>query len=93
MAISASVIARDDTLLGVCFAIGQDFGFNPTWLRMLFAVPLLWSPPVAVGAYLGLGAVVALSRWLVPEPRPDEAAPAEAPECVGRRFEDLPLAA
>ena len=25
---------RNDTILGVCEAIGQDFGFNPLWLRL-----------------------------------------------------------
>ncbi len=57
---------RSDTFLGVCEAIGQDFGFNPNWLRMAFAPLVLVSPLLAIGSYLGLGAVVALSHWLFP---------------------------
>lgn len=61
---------RSDTFLGVCEAIGQDLGFNSNWLRALFAVLLLWNPEVIVGAYLGLGAVVAATRLLLPDSRP-----------------------
>lgn len=76
-----SIIARDDTLLGVCFALGEDFGFNPLHLRVLLAVIVLWSLPAALGAYAALGAVVALSRWLAPDPRPvDQAAGERADE-------------
>ena len=28
---------RSHTILGVCEAIGEDFGFNPVFLRMPFA--------------------------------------------------------
>ena len=64
-----SVFARDDTLFGVSAALGEDFGFNPVFLRAMFALSLFWNPVAAVGAYAGLGALVAISRWLVPEPR------------------------
>lgn len=57
---------RNDTLLGVCEAIGQDFGFNPLWLRLAFIVPLFFAPVWTVAGYLGLGAVVAISRRLFP---------------------------
>ena len=57
---------RGDTLLGVCEAIGQDLGFNPTWLRAAFAALLLWNPEVVVACYVGLGIVVALTRWALP---------------------------
>lgn len=56
---------RGDTLLGVCEAVGQDLGFNPTWLRIAFAMLLMWNPEVVVAAYLGLGVVVAITRWLL----------------------------
>lgn len=62
-----SVFTREDTFFGVCFALGADFGVEPTWLRVLFAFLFFWSPPVAAGLYAALGLVVALSRWLVPE--------------------------
>ena len=56
---------RSDTLLGVCEAIGQDFGFNPTYLRLAFIAPLFVAPTAAIAAYLGLGVVVAATRMLV----------------------------
>jgi len=61
---------RADTILGVCEAIGQDLGFHPNFLRIPFAALILWNPPVIIGSYLGLGAVVALSRWLFPTAKP-----------------------
>jgi len=60
---------RDDTMLGICQAIGDDLGFNPTILRAAFAIPLVMSPMVAAGIYLSLGVAVLVSRLLVPEPR------------------------
>jgi phage shock protein PspC (stress-responsive transcriptional regulator) len=90
MAIAGSIIARDDTVLGVCFALGQDFGFNPLYLRLLFAVFLFWSPAAAFGGYAVLGAIVAFSRWVAPDPLP---AATEASECGDDECEELRLAA
>jgi len=61
---------RNDTILGVCEAIGQDFGFNPLWLRLAFIAPLFFAPYVAVGAYFCLGLIVATTRWLVKDKKP-----------------------
>ena len=58
---------RHDTILGVCEALGEDFGFNPNWLRIAFAVPFYFSPVGVIAVYLALGAAVALSRWLAPD--------------------------
>lgn len=91
MASARSIVARDDTLLGVCFALGEDFGFNPVYLRVLLAVIVLWSLPAALGAYAALGTLVAVSRWIAPDPLPGVAA-AEAPDCV-EPCEELRLAA
>jgi phage shock protein PspC (stress-responsive transcriptional regulator) len=69
---SASNIAlplRGDTLLGVCEAIGEDFSFHPNILRIAFAVALLWNPAAVFCAYLALGAIVAASRLVIPDPR------------------------
>ena len=60
---------RGDTLLGVCEAIGQDLGINPTWLRVAFASLLLWNPEVIVIAYLALGVIVAVTRLVFPDRR------------------------
>ena len=65
-----SLIARDHTLLGVCEALGEDFGFNPMFLRVPFAALLLVSPTAVIGTYLALGVLVFLTRWISPNPRP-----------------------
>lgn len=57
---------RSHTILGVCEAVGEDFGFSPIFLRVPFAAAVLWSPMYAVGAYLALGLVVLASRLLFP---------------------------
>jgi len=67
--VQPSPIARDHTLLGVCEALGEDFGFNPFYLRLPAAVLLLWNPTVIVAVYLAVGMLVATSRFLVREPR------------------------
>ena len=64
-----SLIRRDDTFLGVCQALGEDFGFNPVFLRIAFAAPLIFAPMLVIEVYLGLGVVVLLSRLLAPRPK------------------------
>ena len=63
------VTLRAHTILGVCEAIGEDFGFNPIWLRVPLAASVLLSPMMAIGAYFALGGVVLLSRLLFPRPK------------------------
>jgi phage shock protein C len=60
------VLWRHDTFLGVCQAIGQDFGFNPDWLRVVFASALLFNPTLVLGIYGALAVVVLASRLLFP---------------------------
>src|SRR3954449_8498127 len=64
-----NLILRDDTMLGVCQGLGEDFGFNPIWLRMAFGALLLVNPIAVVGTYLGLGVLVATSRLVFPARR------------------------
>ena len=71
---------RDDTILGVCEALGEDFRFNPIWLRVALSVALIWNPAVIIGGYLAAGAVIFFSRLISPNPR--VAAPAETAEAV-----------
>ena len=80
-----SLIARDDTLFGVCQALGEDFGFNPNYLRVTFAVLLLWNPMAVFGAYAAAAAVVLLSRWLAPNPRTSQAQEPAAVESAAER--------
>jgi len=62
---------RAHTILGVCEAIGEDFGFNPVLLRIPFAASVLISPTMAIAAYLVLGLVVLASRELFPKAKAD----------------------
>ena len=77
-----NLFTRDDTLFGVCQGLGEDLGFHPNLLRVPFAVMLLWNPAVVLALYLGLGMVLAMVRWISPDPRPavavGEAGEAEA---------------
>ena len=61
---------RNDTILGVCEAIGRDFGFNPLWLRLAFIAPLFFAPYATFFAYLGLGMVVGATHLLVKDGKP-----------------------
>jgi phage shock protein C len=62
---------RNDTILGVCEAIGRDFGFNPLWLRLAFIAPIFFMPTATIAAYLGLGVVVGLTNWFAADKQSD----------------------
>lgn len=82
-AAAANLITRDDTMFGICEAIGEDLGFHPNFLRVTLAVLLLWNPTVVLIAYASAGVVVLASRLLFPARRrvakaaPREAVPAQ----------------
>ena len=61
------LVGRNDTILGVCEAISQDFGINALVLRLAFIVPLFFQPMATIGVYLALGVIVALSRLAAPD--------------------------
>ena len=61
-----------DSLFGVCQAIGEDFGFNPFFLRVALLSLLFFSPVAVVGTYAALGAAVALSHSLFPRRNAEE---------------------
>ena len=69
---------RNDTILGVCEAIGEDFGFNANWLRIPLAGGVLISPLASFGIYVARGLAVLASRLLIPAPRRLAAATADA---------------
>jgi phage shock protein C len=79
------VTLRSHTILGVCEAIGEDFGFSPVLLRVPFAATVLYSPMWAVLAYFALGAVVLGSRLLFPRPKAE--AVTETPEVANEQRE------
>ena len=79
---------RSHTILGVCEAIGEDFRFNPVFLRIPFAASVIYSPMLAVGVYLALGLAVLASRLLSPKSKPVRAAPSqEQPEPANEQRE------
>jgi phage shock protein PspC (stress-responsive transcriptional regulator) len=82
-----ALLLRSHTLLGVCEAIGEDFGFNPTFLRVPFAATVLLSPLWAIVGYFALGAVVLLSRVLAPKAKAISAAPASQAEHANEQQE------
>ena len=97
---SGNLLARDDTFLGICEAIGEDFGFHANWLRVGLAVGTFFNPVAAIAAYLAAGVVVGLSRLLVPNPAPAaeealvlEAEPMPAGSEAELEAEPLPVAA
>ena len=79
---------RADTMLGVCEGIGQDLGFNPTYLRVTFASLFYFNPLMVIGSYLALGAGVALARWLYPVRTASIAQPAANPAAPAADNED-----
>ena len=64
---------REDTFFGVCQALGDDFRFNPIWLRLAFAGAFFWNPLAAAAAYAALGTIVLASRLIVRNPRQPKA--------------------
>lgn len=92
-----NLFTRDDTFFGVCEGLGEDLHLPSNLVRLAF-VPLLFLYPVAAfGLYAGLGVLVALTRWLVPD-RTGQAQVASintVPNDDGRETEAeaLPLAA
>ncbi len=92
---TTNLFRRRDTFFGICEAVGQDFGFNPLWLRLAFIAPLFFFPVESVAAYFGLGIVVLGSRLLFPARRA-AAAPALttiAGDTHGTSRDDMALAA
>ena len=62
-----NLVLRHDTILGVCEGIGEDFGFNPNFLRVPLAAGVLWNPLAIFGIYLALGVALFVSRWIYPK--------------------------
>ena len=57
---------RNDTMLGVCAGLGEEFGFSPNYLRVAIASLFLVSFKIAIGIYLALGIALAVGRLLFP---------------------------
>ena len=92
---TTNLFRRRDTFFGICEAVGQDFGFNPLWLRLAFVAPLFFFPVQTFIGYFALGLVVLASRLIFPakaaaRPTPN-AIDVAAPQA--EKAEELALAA
>lgn len=94
---TTNLFQRRDTFFGICEAVGQDFGFNPLWLRLAFVAPLFFFPVQTFAGYFALGLVVLASRLLFPAKTASSAHPAlsavEPAERHVDKAEELALAA
>jgi len=94
---TTNLFRRRDTFFGICEAVGQDFGFNPLWLRLAFVAPLFFFPVQTFIGYFALGLVVLASRLTFPTKATATAQP--APSAVeiaaphAEKTEELALAA
>jgi phage shock protein PspC (stress-responsive transcriptional regulator) len=61
-----SLSRRSDTMFGVCEALGQDLGISANWFRIAFAAGVIFNLEYAVLAYVGVGALVLVSRLVYP---------------------------
>lgn len=87
-----NLVTRDDTFLGVCEALGEDLGINSNLLRVALALLLFWNPVAVIVGYTAVGLLVALTRWIAPNPR--RAAPQAEPAAAEAEPEpDVALAA
>ena len=93
----AALPLRAHTILGVCEAIGEDFGISPMWLRVPFAASVLISPIYAVAAYFAVGLIVLGSRLAFPARRQLTATATDRQQAVvtadQEKTTELPLAA
>jgi len=79
---------RSYTLLGVCEAIGEDFGFNANYLRVPLGAIVVVNIWAALAAYVVLGLVVLASRLLFPSRKAIRAADSIQNEAANRDFEE-----
>ena len=91
---NANLFRRRDTFFGICEAVGQDFGFNPLYLRLAFIAPLFFFPVQTFLAYFALGLIVLASRLLFPATAGESAPPMPvAQPAATEEAEELALAA
>jgi len=94
---TTNLFRRRDTFFGICEAVGQDFGFNPLWLRLAFVAPLFFFPVQTFIGYFALGLVVLASRLIFPAKTATAAQPApsvvEVAAPQAEKTEELALAA
>lgn len=93
---TANLLTRDDTFLGVCQGLGEDLGIAPNLLRIAISGLLFYSPPLALSVYLALGVILAITRFIAPNPKAwvkDAPAAETALAAAPAEAEPVPLAA
>jgi phage shock protein PspC (stress-responsive transcriptional regulator) len=87
--------ARKDNLLGICHAIGEDFGFNPIFLRIPLAAMIIVSAKWTLTAYAVMGVAVLASRLLIRKPKAAKSLPhlVEAAAHREQAAQDMAIAA
>ncbi|MEO7655359.1 MAG: PspC domain-containing protein [Sphingomicrobium sp.] len=78
---------RSQTLLGVCEALGEDFGFNANFIRVPLGAIVVLNVGAAVAVYLGLGVIVLASRLLFPVPKATTGTAVRVPEPANSQVE------
>ena len=63
------IFDRPETILGVCEALGDDFGISAHWFRAALFPLVLVFPWQTVAAYFGLALLVLVSRIAFPDRR------------------------
>lgn len=58
--------AKKDNLFGICAALGEEFHFNPLFLRLALAISLLWNPVAVLAIYFYTGLVLLIAYRLAP---------------------------
>ena len=91
-AAAPSLFHRDDTILGVCEGIGEDFDFNAQYLRVGLALVGFVNPAAAVALYALLGVAVFAGRKLFPNPVASTAAEPTVP-AIANDADTIELAA
>ena len=51
-----------DNLFGICHALGETFGFNPIYLRVVLLVGVMLNAEIALGAYFAAGIAVMVAK-------------------------------
>jgi phage shock protein PspC (stress-responsive transcriptional regulator) len=57
---------RNDTILGVCQGLGEEFGFHANWLRVPIAGLVMFNWVAAFAIYFALGVALMIARLLYP---------------------------
>ncbi len=84
------LILRNDTMLGVCAGLGEEFGFNPNYLRVLIASLFLVSFKISIGIYLALGLALVVGGVLFPRRQVALAKVAAEPARLANDAEPVP---